>query len=136
MCAIYWLISVICGTDSGFVYISTSCAHAKMYLPPRISFPRPPSFRDDDVVDNEGMGRKSSKRCCIFHKQRAFGESSTDSSDYDSDDQSSGDSDSADGGETNGQHQQQHPKKTKKHHSHKKKIAHKKKIPDSQRFHA
>jgi protein phosphatase 1 regulatory subunit 11 len=37
------------------------------------------------VVDNEGMGRKSSKRCCIFHKQRAFGESSTDSSDYDHD---------------------------------------------------
>jgi protein phosphatase 1 regulatory subunit 11 len=31
------------------------------------------------------MGRKSSKRCCIFHKQRAFGESSTDSSDYDHD---------------------------------------------------
>jgi hypothetical protein len=31
------------------------------------------------------MGRKSSKRCCIFHKQRPFGESSTDSSDYESD---------------------------------------------------
>jgi hypothetical protein len=28
---------------------------------------------------------KSSKRCCIFHKQRPFGESSTDSSDYESD---------------------------------------------------
>jgi protein phosphatase 1 regulatory subunit 11 len=37
------------------------------------------------VQDNEGMGRKSSKRCCIFHKQRPFGESSTDSSDQDSD---------------------------------------------------
>lgn len=41
---------------------------------------------DENVIDNEGLGRKSSKRCCIFHKQRAFGESSTDSSDYDSDD--------------------------------------------------
>jgi len=40
---------------------------------------------DQNVVDNEGMGKKSSKRCCIFHKQRAFGESSTDTSDYDSD---------------------------------------------------
>ena len=37
--------------------------------------------RDNSVVDNEGLGRKSSKRCCIFHKQRAFGESSTESSD-------------------------------------------------------
>ena len=45
-----------------------------------------PQIRDENVIDNEGLGRKSSKRCCIFHKQRAFGESSTDSSDYDSDD--------------------------------------------------
>jgi len=38
------------------------------------------------VVDNEGLGRKSSKRCCIFRKQRAFGESSTESdSDHDHD---------------------------------------------------
>ena len=42
--------------------------------------------RDENVEDNEGLGRKSSKRCCIFHKQRDFGESSTDSSDNDSDD--------------------------------------------------
>jgi protein phosphatase 1 regulatory subunit 11 len=41
-------------------------------------------YRDEGVIDNEGLGRKSSKRCCIFHKARAFGESSTDSSDYDS----------------------------------------------------
>jgi len=46
---------------------------------------RPGVTWDENVVDNEGMGRKSSKRCCIFHKQRAFGESSTDTSDYDSD---------------------------------------------------
>ena len=40
-------------------------------------------IRDESVVDNEGLGKKSSKRCCIFHKQRPFGESSTDSSDDD-----------------------------------------------------
>ena len=32
--------------------------------------PRPSVTWDNDVVDNEGLGRKSSKRCCIFHKQR------------------------------------------------------------------
>ena len=42
---------------------------------------RPTVRWDESVVNNEGMGRKSSKRCCIFHKQREFGESSTDSSD-------------------------------------------------------
>ena len=42
--------------------------------------PRPNVTWDQGVVNNEGLGRKSSKRCCIFHKQRAFGESSTESS--------------------------------------------------------
>merc|ERR1712130_119603 len=28
----------------------------------------------EEVVDNENMGKKSSKKCCIFHKQRKFGE--------------------------------------------------------------
>ena len=51
--------------------------------------------RDEGTVNNEGLGRKSSKRCCIFHKQRPFGESSTDSSDYDSDES---DSSSSSGG--------------------------------------
>jgi len=46
---------------------------------------RPAVTWDESVIDNEGMGRKSSKRCCIFHKQRAFGESSTDTSDSDND---------------------------------------------------
>jgi protein phosphatase 1 regulatory subunit 11 len=63
---------------------------------------------DESVVDNEGLGRKSSKRCCIFHKQRKFGESSTDSSD-----EEGGDGDA------------------------KRKIAHpKKKVPNHLRFHA
>ncbi|KAJ7040773.1 phosphatase inhibitor-domain-containing protein [Mycena alexandri] len=42
---------------------------------------------DDDVVDNEGCGRKSSKICCIYHKPKNFDESSdSDSSDSDSSD--------------------------------------------------
>ncbi|KAF2846351.1 hypothetical protein T440DRAFT_471995 [Plenodomus tracheiphilus IPT5] len=44
----------------------------------------------DDVIDNEGMGKKSSKVCCIYHKPRAADESSDD----DSSDSSSSDSDS------------------------------------------
>ena len=71
--------------------------------------------RDETVQDNEGLGRKSSKRCCIFHKQRPFGESSTESSD---------DSDSSsDGGSSP---------------SNLKKIAHPKsdKVPAFQRYHA
>ncbi|KAF2665635.1 hypothetical protein BT63DRAFT_482557 [Microthyrium microscopicum] len=35
----------------------------------------------EDVVDNEGMGKKSSKVCCIYHKPHAAGESSGDDSD-------------------------------------------------------
>lgn len=56
----------------------------------------------EDVVDNEGLGRKSSKVCCIYHKTREFGESSSeddsssDSSDSDSD--AGGSSDSPDDG--------------------------------------
>ncbi|EXJ54667.1 hypothetical protein A1O7_10008 [Cladophialophora yegresii CBS 114405] len=58
----------------------------------------------EDVVDNEGLGRKSSKVCCIYHKERAFGESSSEddssSSDSSSDDDGSdaGGSDSPDDG--------------------------------------
>jgi hypothetical protein len=37
----------------------------------------------EETVDNEGLGRKSSKRCCIFHKNRAFAESDSDESDSD-----------------------------------------------------
>ncbi|KAL1953216.1 hypothetical protein VTO42DRAFT_3382 [Malbranchea cinnamomea] len=45
----------------------------------------------EDVVDNEGQGKKSSKVCCIYHKPRAVGESSSES---ESDDSSSSDDDS------------------------------------------
>eukprot|EP01129_Flabellula_baltica_P015387 TRINITY_DN7778_c0_g1_i1.p1 TRINITY_DN7778_c0_g1~~TRINITY_DN7778_c0_g1_i1.p1 ORF type:complete len:101 (-),score=19.42 TRINITY_DN7778_c0_g1_i1:85-387(-) len=33
------------------------------------------------VIDNEGMGKKSSKCCCVFHKRRAWDESSSDDED-------------------------------------------------------
>ena len=46
--------------------------------------PPPPTVRwEADVVDNENMNRKKSKRCCIFHKQRPFDESSSDDDDED-----------------------------------------------------
>jgi protein phosphatase 1 regulatory subunit 11 len=93
-----------------------------------------PSVRwDEAVVDNEGMGRKSSKRCCIFHKQRDFGESSTDSSDYDSD--KSGSSNSTDSGGAGGDDGDKKPRASSKG----RKIARPKKddkVPDFQRFHA
>jgi protein phosphatase 1 regulatory subunit 11 len=82
--------------------------------------------RDENVVDNEGLGRKSSKRCCIFHRERSFGESSTDS-DYDSDRSGSSSGTNSASGDK---------KATGKH---KKKIARPKngkKVPDSQRYHA
>ncbi|KAI0861447.1 phosphatase inhibitor-domain-containing protein [Xylaria cubensis] len=66
--------------------------------PPRILRLRgahPPSANRvqwaDDVVDNEGMGRKKSKVCCIYHAPKAVGESSDESS---SDSSSDSDSDS------------------------------------------
>ena len=43
---------------------------------------------NEDVVDNEGMGKKKSKICCIFHPTREFGESSDSDSDSESDDSS------------------------------------------------
>ncbi|CAL5224449.1 g7138 [Coccomyxa viridis] len=33
-----------------------------------------------DVVDNEHLNKRSSKKCCIFHKQQPFGEWSDDES--------------------------------------------------------
>lgn len=82
---------------------------------------------DENVQDNEGMGRKSSKRCCIFHKQREFGESSTDSSGDDSD--RSGSSAASEGNDDG----DKKPKAVRKH----RKIARPKQgVPDFQRFHA
>eukprot|EP00429_Kryptoperidinium_foliaceum_P074267 CAMPEP_0176208714 /NCGR_PEP_ID=MMETSP0121_2-20121125/13266_1 /TAXON_ID=160619 /ORGANISM="Kryptoperidinium foliaceum, Strain CCMP 1326" /LENGTH=234 /DNA_ID=CAMNT_0017547715 /DNA_START=84 /DNA_END=786 /DNA_ORIENTATION=+ len=39
-----------------------------------------------DTIDNEHMNKKKSKKCCIYHKPRAFGESSSSSSGSDLED--------------------------------------------------
>ena len=51
----------------------------------------------EDVIDNEGLGRKKSKVCCIFHKNKPVGESSSeeDSSSSDDSDASPSDDDGA-----------------------------------------
>ncbi|MCO5555659.1 hypothetical protein L7F22_009204 [Adiantum nelumboides] len=43
----------------------------------------------EETVDNEGMGKKKSKICCIYHKPKAFDESSDESSGSDTDSESS-----------------------------------------------
>ncbi|GAA5821646.1 hypothetical protein JCM3770_003604 [Rhodotorula araucariae] len=48
-----------------------------------------------ETVDNEGLGRKKSKICCIYHKPKAFDESSDESDSSGSD--SDGSNDSRDG---------------------------------------
>ncbi len=39
---------------------------------------RPQITWAEETVDNEHLGRKSSKRCCIFHKVKKFAESDSD----------------------------------------------------------
>jgi protein phosphatase 1 regulatory subunit 11 len=86
------------------------------------------------VVNNEGMGRKSSKRCCIFHKQRAFGESSTESSeDHSGDDHSTSSSSSGGGGSGAARLPLARKKEGKKKRGG---ISNKPKVPDYQRNHA
>eukprot|EP01113_Clastostelium_recurvatum_P037748 TRINITY_DN5549_c0_g1_i2.p1 TRINITY_DN5549_c0_g1~~TRINITY_DN5549_c0_g1_i2.p1 ORF type:complete len:135 (-),score=27.13 TRINITY_DN5549_c0_g1_i2:25-429(-) len=59
----------------------------------------------EDVVDNEGMGKKKSKKCCIFHKKRRYDESSTES-------------DSSDSGECEHHDQKHHDKDPSHKHDH------------------
>lgn len=69
--------------------------------------PERPSVRwTDDVIDNEHMNKKKSKVCCIFHKNRPFGESSSDESSSSSGSDSDSDSDS--GSRNNGHNHQDH----------------------------
>eukprot|EP01031_Cornospumella_fuschlensis_P030214 gene30214-36506_t len=37
----------------------------------------------EGTINNEHMGKKSSKRCCIYHKSKKFAESDSDESDSD-----------------------------------------------------
>jgi len=93
---------------------------------------RPNVTWNEDVQDNEGLGRKSSKRCCIFHKQRAFGESSTDSSDDGDGDGNGSESSSSSGGGFPSQ------RRSNKNKNDRKPIARPKhgKVPNHQRYHA
>eukprot|EP00920_Eleutheroschizon_duboscqi_P042144 GHVT01100887.1.p1 GENE.GHVT01100887.1~~GHVT01100887.1.p1 ORF type:complete len:234 (+),score=45.11 GHVT01100887.1:1070-1771(+) len=34
---------------------------------------------ENGTVDNESLGRKRSKKCCVYHRQRSFGETSSES---------------------------------------------------------
>lgn len=54
----------------------------------------------EDVIDNEGLGRKKSKVCCIFRRAREFGESSSEEDSSDSD--SSSDDDASSGADDDG----------------------------------
>ena len=92
--------------------------------------PHPHVTWDEGVINNEGLGRKSSKRCCIFHKQRAFGESSTESSENDSGDDGGSTSSSSSGGGGSGKAMRPMAKKKKGG-----KVG-KPKVPDYQRYHA
>ncbi|KAF2100806.1 hypothetical protein NA57DRAFT_74403 [Rhizodiscina lignyota] len=71
----------------------------------------------EDVIDNEGMGKKSSKVCCIYHKPREVGESSDEDSSDDS--SSSNDSDSgADDGAARPVRRSRARRKHKHNHEH------------------
>ncbi|MCJ1237002.1 hypothetical protein MMC14_004986 [Varicellaria rhodocarpa] len=72
----------------------------------------------EDVIDNEGLGRKKSKVCCIYHKSRDVGESSSEDdsdSSSSSDDDNSGDSEQDNSRARMGGRAQ---KRLQHHHSH------------------
>ncbi|EYE92575.1 PPP1R11/YPI1 family protein [Aspergillus ruber CBS 135680] len=69
-----------------------------------------------DVVDNEGMGKKSSKVCCIYHKPRPVGESSSESESSDSDSDSDSEADRHQNRQNRSQHHLGHRESS--HHQH------------------
>ncbi|KAI0260434.1 phosphatase inhibitor-domain-containing protein [Gloeopeniophorella convolvens] len=66
---------------------------------------RPRVAWDGDVVDNEGLGKKKSKICCIYHRPKRFDESS--------DEDSSGSESDSDDGTARPSHKYRH-----RHHHH------------------
>ncbi len=48
---------------------------------------RPSVSWGEDVIDNEGLGKKTSKRCCIWHKKKKFAESDSEESSSEEDDE-------------------------------------------------
>ncbi|KAI5857131.1 phosphatase inhibitor-domain-containing protein [Tricharina praecox] len=71
---------------------------------------------DQDVVDNEGMGKKSSKVCCIYARPRAYDESSSEE-DSSSDESSSDESDDS---ANHNHHNHNHSRCGGRGHGHKK----------------
>ncbi|KAL2019417.1 hypothetical protein VTK56DRAFT_9622 [Thermocarpiscus australiensis] len=80
-----------------------------------------------DVVDNEGLNKKKSKVCCIYHRPRAIDESSDESSSSSSSSDSDSDSDSDSGaskrpgggdGPGEDQHGHEHQCDGHQHHHH------------------
>ncbi|RIB11033.1 phosphatase inhibitor-domain-containing protein [Gigaspora rosea] len=63
---------------------------------------------DENVVDNEGMGKKKSKICCIYHRPKSFDESSDEDSSSCSDDS---DHDDHDNEGENSHHSHNHHRK-------------------------
>ena len=109
-------IGTVASTTATATVTATATTTPHEDAPPvlRLTLRNQPAVRwDESVVDNEGMGRKSSKRCCIFHKQRAYDESSTDTSDQEDDEGN------------NGGHRRPIARPKKSNH-----------VPDFQRFHA
>jgi protein phosphatase 1 regulatory subunit 11 len=62
----------------------------------------------EDTVDNEGLGRKSSKRCCIFHKVKKFDESDSDESVEEKDGDGDGENKGSGGGKVPAPHLRHH----------------------------
>ncbi|GAA5872275.1 hypothetical protein JCM16303_001038 [Sporobolomyces ruberrimus] len=60
----------------------------------------------DETIDNEGLNRKKSKICCIYHKPKEFDESS---------DESSTDGEDSDGSADS---RQERPQRTRRHRHH------------------
>ncbi|KAG9300690.1 hypothetical protein G9A89_023488 [Geosiphon pyriformis] len=74
---------------------------------------------DEGVVDNEGMGKKKSKVCCIYHKPRAFDESSSssESSSSEDDDNHSHNRENEDIGNSHRHHHHGHNKRPSRNRS-------------------
>jgi protein phosphatase 1 regulatory subunit 11 len=107
--------------------------------------PRPHITFTEDTVDNEHLGRKKSKRCCIYTKKRPFGESSTESSGSDCDDEDcvkkpiarkKGSGDAADGGQEETKEPAPPPAPAGPPGAGWARPRRKDKVPDYQRFHA
>ena len=59
---------------------TTATVEPARVLALRLRAPRRVRF-DETAVDNEHLGRRKSKSCCIYHRRRAFDESSDESGD-------------------------------------------------------